>query len=80
MWVRVFCSRCGSTRRFSSKSAKVAAMNIVRDGWGSCGTSIYCPKCTKTWAERNSIPMSDHLNTLAEIMEITIKHLAVDGE
>lgn len=80
MWIHIYCSRCSSNRRFSSNDAKTAAVRMVKGGWGSCGTSIYCPTCTRTWAERNTLPMSDHLNTVAEIMDTTIKHITAERD
>lgn len=75
MFVRIYCSRCGNRRRLSTKGGSEDALAAIRAGWGSCGNALYCPKCTKTWNERNSKPMAGTVNTLANIGDVMIRSL-----
>lgn len=49
--VNIQCSRCGASREFDYRPAAVDI--TIGMGCGSCGSALYCPECTKTWAERN---------------------------
>ena len=65
--MQIQCSNCGATRSF-----KYSAGNVLRivgvNGWNSCGSALYCPKCSKTWHERNgSRPLASQENTMARI-------------
>lgn len=62
MFVKIFCSNCGKSYRMSTKNV-VCVRDAINAGWGSCGSALYCPKCSKTWHERNKKPMSDGENT-----------------
>lgn len=61
MYFRIMCSNCGKTRRMSTN--RMPGASTVRAGWGSCGSALYCPECTRTWSNRNEKPMSTDLNT-----------------
>lgn len=71
MCIYLTCSRCGQHQK-SSDSDNV--LKIITDGWGSFGSALYCPECSKTWGERNSNPMSDSNNTLKIIFDKFFKN------
>lgn len=65
--MKIYCSCCGSTHSF-----RYSAQNVLRAvytlGWGSYGSVLYCPKCTRTWDERNpGRPMPGPDNTIRVI-------------
>lgn len=66
----IYCSCCGKRHTFS-----YSANNVLRAvytlGWGSYGSVLYCPECTKTWDERNpGRPMSGPDNTIRVIDDL----------
>ena len=67
--MKISCSRCGADHAFRYCAANV--LNAVYNlGWGSYGAALYCPKCTKTWDERNKgRPMPGPENTIGVIDE-----------
>lgn len=63
----IYCSCCGRKLSFS-----YSAHNVLRAiytlGWGSFGSALYCPECTRTWSERNvGRPMPGPKNTIRVI-------------
>lgn len=75
VFVTIYCSRCAMRRRLSTKDGARGAAAAIGAGWGSYGGALYCPKCTKTWNERNSKHMADPFNTLFLIMDEEIMAL-----
>ena len=67
------CSNCGELREVSASGSRAYYREIIWDGWGSCGSALYCPECTRTWDRRNKKPMSDDINTILVIQEILLK-------
>ena len=67
MKITITCSCCGNHRQISNKKVEYTAQ-AIRAGWGSCGSALYCPTCSKSWEDRNSKPMSDERNTFFVIM------------
>jgi len=54
--VQIMCSACGHRSRkykVDKYSRKEPADEIVKAGWNSFGDAFYCPKCVKTWENRN---------------------------
>lgn len=47
----IMCSRCGAKKSFTYSKAN--ADKVIKEGWGSFGSALYCPECTKSWPERN---------------------------
>lgn len=69
MYVKITCSCCGAHRRISNKKMEYT-VNAIKAGWGSYGSALYCPKCSRTWEQRNGKerPMADERNTFVVIM------------
>ena len=72
MYISVQCSNCGKRRRISNKKVEYT-VNAIKEGWGSFGSAIYCPECSKTWSDRNEKPMADEKNTFLLIMNHILK-------
>ena len=56
MYMQISCSRCGHRSRkfkYDRYSRTEPAEEIVKAGWDSFGSAFYCPKCVKTWEQRN---------------------------
>ena len=56
MYLQIMCSRCGHRSRkfkYDRYARTEPAEEIVKAGWGSFGSAFYCPKCVKTWGQRN---------------------------
>jgi hypothetical protein len=62
MYITITCSCCGEHRRLTNKRVSYT-VKAIKDGWGSCGSALYCPRCSRTWQERNTKPMADESNT-----------------
>lgn len=70
MYVYLQCSNCGRQRRLSNKHLRYTA-DVINQGWGSYGSALYCPKCSKTWDERNpGRPMAGDVNTFHVVTAI----------
>ena len=71
--VTLQCSCCGKRRSVVYTAFNLAS--IINDGWGSYGSALYCPKCTRTWEDRNGTnrPMPGKFNTLRIIDELYIE-------
>lgn len=73
------CSNCGRHRGLAViiphkyKNPSEYADNMVKEGWRSLGGVIYCPKCVRTWVDRNG--KDDHrLDNAAETKEWILNH------
>lgn len=63
MYIYLQCSNCGAKRRVSNRGMQYTG-NAIRQGWGSYGSALYCPECSKTWDKRNpGRPMASTANT-----------------
>lgn len=49
--VTLQCSCCGDRRPVVYTAFNLASM--IKNGWSSYGSALYCPKCTRTWKNRN---------------------------
>ena len=69
VYIYLTCSNCGARRRLSNKRVEYT-VNAVKQGWGSFGSALYCPECSRTWEQRNGTmrPMADEANTFTVIM------------
>lgn len=77
------CSCCGNHEELSNEKVEYT-VDAIKRGWWSCGSALYCPECSKTWAERNgSRPMSGERNTFCIILNQffeAIKHAEENEE
>lgn len=75
----ISCINCGAHCSFRYCAGNV--LNAVYNrGWGSYGAALYCPKCTKTWDERNEgRPMPGPENTIRVIDEMYRRSRRRDG-
>lgn len=56
MYLQIMCSSCGHRSRkfkYDKYRRMEPADEIVKAGWDSYGDAFYCPKCVKTWEQRN---------------------------
>lgn len=70
--IQIQCSNCGAhTVVAGGRSRYISILHLVdTDHWGSCGSALYCPKCTETWKERNGDrPMNSREGTIETMME-----------
>ena len=68
MKIDIMCSCCGNRETVSIRNVS-DSVALIQRGWGSCGSALYCPKCSRTWKERNpDRPMADERNTFFVIM------------
>lgn len=51
MVIDIQCSCCGNHE--SLENSIDATVEKIKSGWGSCGSALYCPKCSKEWKNRN---------------------------
>lgn len=64
----ITCSCCGYRSKTFSRDP-MFAVELVDEGWGSCGSALYCPKCTESWTERNgNRKMADYDSTVLTIV------------
>lgn len=66
--MRIQCSNCGAIKGFTYTATNVN--KAIFEGWGSYGGALYCPKCVKTWGERNNEKLSSNENTIKLIDEV----------
>ena len=66
--MRIQCSNCGAIKGFTYTATNVN--KAIFEGWGSFGGALYCPKCVKTWGERNNTKLSSNENTIKLIDEV----------
>ena len=66
--MRITCSNCGMSVCFRTTTGNVR--KYIKAGWGSFGSALYCPECTKTWYERNTHELASEKNTMNVIVEI----------
>ena len=65
MTIDIMCSCCGRRERVEN------AVKVIRSGWGSCGSALYCPDCSLSWPERNGDrPMADERNTFFVLLRL----------
>lgn len=70
MKVDIMCSCCGNHETVSNRKVS-NSIDLIKRGWGSCGSALYCPECTRTWKERNGDrPMADERNTFFVILNL----------
>lgn len=76
---RIYCSRCGAKSRYRS-CGMTGAWDHYNAGWRSCGTALYCPKCSRSWHERNDIPLDNFspFVHISRIMDYQIMDLESD--
>lgn len=79
MVIDIQCSCCGNHE--SLKNSIDATVEKIKSGWGSCGSALYCPKCSKEWKERNGErPMGDERNTFLVITNLFFSAMESEGE
>lgn len=65
--MRVTCSSCGNSEDIKPNEITDAVLR----GWGSYGSALYCPECSRTWDERNKgRPMASALNTCQRLFDL----------
>lgn len=70
MKIDIMCSCCGNHETVSNRKVS-NSIDLIKRGWGSCGSALYCPECTRTWKERNGDrPMADERNTFFVILNL----------
>lgn len=70
MTIDIMCSCCGNHETVSNRKVS-NSVDLIKRGWGSCGSALYCPECTRTWKERNGDrPMADERNTFFVILNL----------
>lgn len=70
MKINIMCSCCGNHETVSNRKISTT-VDLIKRGWGSCGSALYCPECTRTWKERNGDrPMGDERNTFFVILTL----------
>ena len=80
MYIDVMCSCCGNHQKLSNERISDTA-DLIHSGWGSCGSALYCPKCSKEWKERNGErPMGDERNTFFVITNLFFSAIESEGE
>lgn len=78
MKIDIMCSCCGNHETVSNRKVS-NSVDLIKRGWGSCGSALYCPECTRTWKERNGDrPMADERNTFFVIMNLFMDALKED--
>ena len=69
MVIDIQCSCCGNHE--SLENSIDATVEKIKRGWGSCGSALYCPKCSKEWKNRNGErQMGDERNTFLVITNL----------
>lgn len=61
------CSSCGAHIKL-----KHSFIEIVQEGWGSCGTAVYCPQCVQ---EFKRITPDRKMNSEAGTIQAAIDYL-----
>lgn len=70
MTIDIMCSCCGNHETVSNRKVS-NSVDLIKRGWGSCGSALYCPECTRTWKEHNGDrPMADERNTFFVILNL----------
>lgn len=70
MTIDIMCSACGYHEKLSNEKID-DSVDVIKRGWGSCGSALYCPECTKAWSDRNgNRKMADERNTFVLIMRL----------
>lgn len=77
--VQLQCSNCGKSKILPNRIDATA--KAIKSGWGSFGRALYCPKCSRTWNERNpGRSMADERNTFWVIAELIQRNLEEAAE
>ena len=79
--LEIQCSSCGNRQKISlSRTGMLSKIEKVIDsGWNNCGGVLYCPECTRTWADRNGDrPMGGKVNTLNIIWRMAFDYMCGD--
>lgn len=80
MTIDIMCSCCGRRERVSNKRVENAA-KVIKSGWGSCGSALYCPDCSRSWPERNGDrPMADERNTFFVLLRLFMEAMHPEGD
>ncbi len=81
MIIDVQCSCCGNHIKLSNEKIQYT-VDLIKSGWGSCGSALYCQECSKAWKERNgNRKMADERNTFFIIMRLFYDEIhRMDGE
>ena len=80
MYLQIMCSCCGHrSKQFKYDRYRriEPADEIVKAGWGSVGSAFYCPKCVKTWEERNGKdrPLWGEQHTKERVYQVMVSDL-----
>lgn len=79
MVIDIQCSCCGNHE--SLENSIDATVEKIKSGWGSCGSALYCPKCSKEWKNRNGErQMGDERNTFLVITNLFFSAMESEGE
>ena len=79
MVIDIQCSCCGNHE--SLENSIDAMVEKIKSGWGSCGSVLYCPKCSKEWKKHNGErPMGDERNTFLVITNLFFSSMERGGE
>lgn len=79
MVIDIQCSCCGN--HDSLENSIDATVEKIKSGWGSCGSALYCPKCSKEWKNRNGErQMGDERNTFFVITNLFFSAMERGGE
>jgi len=69
MTVDIQCSCCGARETISGRISTGDVLDMVKRGWGSCGSALYCPACSASWPQHNGTrPMASRENTFFVIL------------
>lgn len=63
------CSNCGKFERNVSNEKVENAVKVIKKGWNSFGSALYCPECSVKFEKRNGKPLSGEKNTFFVIMQ-----------
>ena len=79
MVIDIQCSCCGNHENLENSID--ATVEKIKSGWGSYGSALYCPKCSKEWKNRNGErPMGDERNTFLVITNLFFSAMESEGE
>ena len=79
MVIDIQCSCCGNHE--SLENSINATVEKIKSGWASCGSALYCPKCSKEWKNRNGKrQMGDERNTFLVITNLFFNAMERGGE
>lgn len=79
--LQIQCSNCGHrSRKYKIEYAyevEQRADEMIKAGWNSYGSVVYCPACVKTWEERNGKDkhMAGGMNTKSIVIEKAMENM-----